>query len=140
MTKRTTRAAKRRPAPEGDPGQYLPLLAVSHADRARRPKEPLSWSEALAAAPWGPELPPAWERAFREAYARRLVELGSALPAKRGGVSGVSQTEQERAGRGVGRLNLRIAQSAIAKLDRDAKRIGCSRAKLIESLIVGFEG
>ncbi len=91
MNKRTTGAAKRRPVPasDGDPGQYLPLLAVSAADRARRPKTPLSWSGALAAAPWGPELPAAWESAFREAYARRLVDLGSALPAKRsGGTSG----------------------------------------------------
>jgi hypothetical protein len=86
MTKRATGATKRRPvAPEGDPGQYLPLLAAGHADRTRRPKAPLSWSQALAAAPWDPSLPAAWESAFREAYARRLVELGSALPAKRAG-------------------------------------------------------
>lgn len=76
---------KKKPTPEGDPGQYLPLLAAGHADRARRPKTPLSWSQALAAAPWDHTLPAAWESAFREAYARRLVELGSALPAKKAG-------------------------------------------------------
>lgn len=77
MTKRAAKSA--------DPGQYLPALAVGHADRARRPKAPLSWSAALAAAPWSPDLPAAYERGFRGAYAARLFERGFAEPAKRSG-------------------------------------------------------
>ena len=102
MTRRAKTAAT------SDPGQYLPLLARAAADRVRAPKEPLTRSAALAAAPWDAEsMPAAWERAFREAYADRLEELGAALPAKRGGASGtrgyatkldrrlLSQTAQE---------------------------------------------
>ena len=78
---------RRKPAPADDPGRYLPAIAIGHADRAKRPKGPLSWSDALAAAPWDPSLPAAWEDAFRRAYAGRLVELGVAQRAGRTGVT-----------------------------------------------------
>ena len=75
-------AQKKRSAKSTDPGQYLPLLAVAAANRARMPKEPLTRSAALAAAPWPANAPPAWERAFRAAYADRLEERGAALPVR----------------------------------------------------------
>lgn len=77
--------SKRKPKTE-DPGQYLTLLAIDHANHVRKnAKTPYTWSAALERAPWHSNLPPAWERAFREAYAGRLVELGLALPAKPSG-------------------------------------------------------
>ena len=54
------------------------------------------------------------------------------------GSTGRNQSEEVRAAKGVGRLNLRISQAAIDKLSNDARRIGCSRAKLVETLIAGF--
>lgn len=80
--------AKRPAKPRSDdPGQYLPLLAVAAANRVKARTEPLTRSEALAAAPWAPEMPAAWEQAFREAYADRLIARKLALPAKRSGTS-----------------------------------------------------
>lgn len=70
--------------------EQLPKLARAFADKARARKEPLSRSEALAAAPWNSSMPAAWERRFRAAYADRLEELGVSLPAKRSGKSGTS--------------------------------------------------
>jgi hypothetical protein len=69
----------------------LPLLARAAADKVRARKTPLSRSEALSSAPWdAATMPPAWERAFREAYADRLEERGLAAPAAKSGVSGKS--------------------------------------------------
>jgi len=82
VIKRTTGAAV-------EAASLLPLLARAAADKARARKTPLSRSEALAAAPWdAATMPAAWERAFREAYADRLEELGVSLPAKRSGKGG----------------------------------------------------
>ena len=60
----------------------LVALARMHADQRRKRAEPIRWRAALAEAPWAPELPAAQERAFRVAYAERLVEKGQALPAR----------------------------------------------------------
>src|SRR5678816_3559428 len=74
---------------EFDVGSLLPKLAVAAASKVRVRKDPLAWSEALKSAPWNAEaMPAAWERAFREAYASRLVERGIAKPAKASGPSG----------------------------------------------------
>lgn len=84
-----SRATKKPPKTDQDPGQYLPLLARQAAKRARRPATPLSRSEALAAAPWdAATMPAAWERAFREAYADELEALGVARPAAPSGPRG----------------------------------------------------
>ena len=129
-------AGKKLASAEQDPGRYLPALAVSYADRARMPAKQLSWSEALAAAPWDPSLPAAWEGAFRRAYAGRLVELGVAREAGRASSTrGTSLSDEDRATRGLGRLTLRLRQSAIDRLTAEAERVGCSRATLVESLI-----
>ena len=129
---------RRSSAKSDDPGQYLPLLAQGFADRFRAPREPLSRSAALAAAPWDASMPPARERQFREAFADRLEMRGLAKPARRGGSSGASLTDAEWAERGVGSIKARLPKSALSKLERDAKRVGCSRAKLLETLIVEF--
>lgn len=62
----------------------LPQMARAAADKVRVPKTPLSRSQALASAPWDESFPPAWERAFRAAYADRLEERGVSLPAVTG--------------------------------------------------------
>lgn len=67
--------------------QYIPALARSEADRARKTKKPISWSAALNKAPWSDTLPAAWEAGFRRSYAKRLVELGLALPAAKSGTT-----------------------------------------------------
>lgn len=131
MTKRTSAVGGY------DLGSALPQLAVRAADKVRARKTPMTWSKALASAPWDAEtMPPAWERAFREAYANRLEERGLASPARPAGRSGESLTEEQRAERGIGSIKVRLPLTVLAKLDRDAKRIGCSRAKLIETLIL----
>jgi hypothetical protein len=79
--------AKRKPHPSDDIGQQLPLLARAAADKRRVPKEPLSRSAALAEAPWSADMPPAWQRPFREAYADRLAERGLADGKARQGAS-----------------------------------------------------
>jgi hypothetical protein len=61
-------------------------IIIQHARRAadarRAPRDPLSWSEALAEAPWAREgLLVPWEDTYRRAYAARLVEREMALPA-----------------------------------------------------------
>jgi hypothetical protein len=68
-------------AASDDPGRFLPALARAAADRRRSRREPLSWSEAIAEAPWDVSMPAAWEAAFRRAYAQRLVERGLARAA-----------------------------------------------------------
>jgi hypothetical protein len=81
-------AKKKQAKPAEDLGRLLPLMAVAAADKARKRKEPLSRSEALAAAPWDGSFPPAWETAFREAYANRLQELGGATVRRPTGSTG----------------------------------------------------
>ncbi len=96
MTKRTTGAAqvvasaprRRSKSTDGAAAEQLPLLARMAADNVRMPAKPLTRSQALAAAPWQPQFPPAWERAFRAAYANRLEELGVSLPSAKSGKSG----------------------------------------------------
>lgn len=134
MSGRTKGATK-----SADPGQYLPLLARSAADRARAPKTPLSRTQALSAAPWDKSMPAAWESAFRAAYADRLEELGVSLPAKPSGASGPSQGDDDRAARGIGRLTLRPSQKALDKFTAEARRIGCSRVALFESMVAGLK-
>lgn len=129
----------KRAATQSDPGVHLPSLARAFADRARAPKAPLSRSQALSAAPWDKSMPPAWESAFRAAYADRLEELGVSLPAKPSGASGPSQGDDDRAARGIGRLTLRPSQKAIDKFTAEAKRIGCSRVALFESMVAGIK-
>lgn len=57
-------------------------MARAAADRRRGRKAPLTRREALAEAPWVPEMAASGvdQRAFRAAYADRLVERGIALP------------------------------------------------------------
>jgi len=57
----------------------------------------------------------------------------------RSGPSGPSQTDEQRAERGIGRLTLRVAQSTIDKLTRESERRGLSRAALFEALVNGFK-
>lgn len=89
MSKRGTK-----PRPGDDIGHMLPTLARAAASKVRPRKEPMSWSEATAAAPWdSATMPPAWEEPTRRAFAARLVERGIAKPAaKRGTTSGPSGT------------------------------------------------
>jgi len=112
------RAKRLTKAQRDDPDQYLPLLARAAAERARRPTKPLTRSEALAAAPWSPEMPAAWERAFRAAYADRLEELGRALPAKPSGTSGRSGVNLQA------RRTLRASEQEFADHDAKAKAAG----------------
>jgi len=122
-----------KPAHEAD---RLITLARKAADAASRPStDPLARSEALAAAPWKASYSPSLERAFREAFADRLEELGGARPARPSGSSGASQTDLERAERGLGRLTLRVSQASIDKLTAKAEQLGCSRGALFESLV-----
>lgn len=89
----------RRPSPESAAGAYLSLLARGYADKARVPKATgkLTWTEALAKAPWSGKLPAEQEEPFRRAYAERLVERGLALPVGRSRTSGPSgETDLER--------------------------------------------
>ena len=77
-------------------------------------------------------------RGWRDEDGEPIEQVAAVWVRPAGGASGKSGTtlsDEQRAERGIGRLNLRISQAAINKLDRDAKRIGCSRAKLIETLI-----
>lgn len=73
-----------------DVEQHIPALARAEADRARQTKEPVTWSGAIAKAPWSRQLPPEYEMPFRRAYAERLVERGLALPVGRSRTSGAS--------------------------------------------------
>jgi hypothetical protein len=63
------------------------LLASARAAARtfQRKDEPLTWSEALAAAPWPPGAPPAWEAETRRAFALVLVDRGIAKAAARSG-------------------------------------------------------
>lgn len=82
---------KRAAARPTDIGSLLPQLATMAANKVRTRKTPLTWSEALAAAPWDAKtMPPAWEEPTRRAFAMRLVERGLATPAKAGGASGTA--------------------------------------------------
>lgn len=138
MTERSVSKRSTKPSAGQDIGYMLPILARAAADKARARKTPLTRSAALAAAPWDGSFPSAWETRFREAYADRLEELGCALPAKPSGASGPSQSDEARVERGLGTIKLRLPQSVLDKLERDAERVGCSRAKLIESLVMSY--
>ncbi len=72
------------------PSVQMPELARAAARRRRTPKAPLTWSEALAEAPWSSEMPAVWEQEFRRAYALELQKRGLALAPKRSGKSGAS--------------------------------------------------
>jgi hypothetical protein len=53
----------------------------------------------------------------------------------RSGPSGPNQTDEQRAERGLGRLTLRVSQSSIDKLTREAERRDCTRGALFEKLV-----
>lgn len=77
--------------------------------------------------------------AFRDEDGESIEDVTAVWVSPAGGKSGKSGdplSEEQRAERGIGRLNLRISQTAIDKLDRDASYQGCSRSKLIEMLIL----
>jgi hypothetical protein len=114
------------------PELYLPALARAAADRRRKPRKPLTRSEALADAPWDDSMPAGWKRAFQQAYADRLEERGLAVPAATSGPSGettlprikVSLAVDELAdvGRAAERAGLPVATWARRELVRSARR------------------
>lgn len=138
MSKRAPRPRKLKPGE--DIGHVLPVLARAAADKSRAPKQPLSRSAALAAAPWDASFPAAWERSFRKAYADRLEELGVSLPARPGGTSGAPQSEEDHRARGRGRLALRMSQTAIDRLAVEAERLGCTQSAVVEAMVARIPG
>lgn len=113
----------RRPSPESVAGAYLPLLARAYADKARAPKNAgkLTWTEALAKAPWSSRFPAEQEEAFRRAYAERLVERKLALPVGRSRTSGPSGENR------LTQVALRADPSDIARWDEAARSAGLDR-------------
>ena len=128
-------AQVKRPIHEGD---RLIAIAKKAVSKAKVRNEPLTRAEAMADALWRKSYPAALERAFRETYATALEERGSAKPARPSGASGASQTDEDRAARGLGRLTLRVSQTALDKFKAESQRIGCSQAALFESLASKF--
>ncbi len=101
-----------------DPAQHLPALARAAAHCRRPPKSPLTWSEALAEAPWSAEMPAAWEQEFRSAYAQQLFLLDMALAPKRSGSSGSSGRTR------LTRRQVSLSDSEIADQDARASAAG----------------
>ena len=94
-------------------GERLRQAAQIAAHKFRATAEPLSRSEARAAAPWDKTMPAPWEYPFREYFADYLVERGIALPGRRGGASGAS---------GVTKLDRRLlSQTSEEFAEQDAK-------------------
>jgi hypothetical protein len=102
-------------------------LAVAAANKRRPRRVPLSRREALAEAPWLAEMAASGvsQRAFRAAYADRLVELGLALPStahlpRPSGPSGTSSLP---------RVTIRgCSAEQIARWDSAARRAGLDRS------------
>lgn len=90
------------------------------ADKRKKPADPLTWSEALADAPWEKEgllLP--WEDTYRRAYAMRLVERGLASEAAPTGRTSGPSGESTLA-----RRTLRCSEEEFAEHDRRAAAAG----------------
>lgn len=98
----------------------LLALAREEAQNLATPAAPISWSDALAKAPWPEDGPPAWEAEFRRTFATELVERGAAKPARRGGSSGPSGTTK------LARRLLSATTAEFAEQDRRAKAAGLS--------------
>jgi hypothetical protein len=101
-----------------DPATTLIAKAQSAAKKFKLPDEPLSRSEAIAAAPWDTDNPPVFERAFREAFADALEARGVAKAAKRSGKSGASGESL------LERRTLRQTEQEFAEQDAKAKAAG----------------
>jgi hypothetical protein len=104
-------------------------LAASAADKRRTRKEPLSRREALREAPWVPTMAESGvdQRAFRAAYADRLVERGIALPStaelpRPSGPSGRRVTKQ---------ITITVDPERLAKYDAAAARSRRNRSDWI---------
>jgi hypothetical protein len=87
-----------------------------------RPDEPLGWREAMAAAPWPKSAPPAWEDAFRRAFAQALVKRGIAREAARpGSTRDLSKPSQPT---NLFRRLVSASEAEFAAQDRHIKAIG----------------
>lgn len=81
-------------------------------------------------------------RGWRDEDGEPIYEVAAVWVRPAGGPSGGSGaplTEAQREERGIGSIKLRLPKAVLDKLDRDAKRIGCSRAKLVETLIASHK-
>lgn len=101
-----------------DPAEKLLARARAAAKKFKLPETPLSRSGALAAAPWDPENPPSFEKAFRDAFADVLEARGAALAAKRSGKSGASGLSLLK------RRTFRATKQEFADQDAKAKAAG----------------
>ncbi len=110
-TKKTRKSSK-------DPAEALPAKARAAAKKFKLPEEPLSRSEALAAAPWKGSSPPIFEKVFRDAFADALEERGAARAPKPSGKSGASGLNL------VGRRTFRASEQEFAEQDKRAEAAG----------------
>jgi hypothetical protein len=108
----------KKPTTRSDAAAALTARAAAAAKKYKLPSEPLSRSQALAAAPWKERDPAVYEKAFREAFADALEARGAAIAAKRGGKSGASGVNL------LGRRTFRASEQEFSAQDAQAKAAG----------------